>query len=232
MAEWPGVGGMSVLRAALRGVWRGSVALGVAAALSACATLHSPGQHARQFVSSAVAGAYIPLEGSAGFFREGIAAATVIAPGIAVTDAHNVDLVDAKSVIGISRDYDLMFFRTVRRQVPPQGEPRPGMPVIAYGHGAEGDVREAEGPVRWLDAEVKARCPACPVQAAFTYEAQGGEGFSGGPVIDLHTGALVGITFGYRDGLDDRHPAQRLMYAYDLKRVFAELKKLDPQALR
>ena len=39
-------------------------------------------------------------------------AAVVIAPGIAVTNAHNANLVDPGSVIGAARQSDLMFFRT------------------------------------------------------------------------------------------------------------------------
>ncbi len=44
-----------------------------------------------------------------------------------------------------------------------------------------------------------------------------GPGFSGGPVLDA-SGRLVGITFGYKD-----EGYQRMMYAYDMSRVRAEL---------
>ena len=39
-------------------------------------------------------------------------AAMVIAPHIAVTNAHNANLLDPKNVIGVRQDYDLLFFRT------------------------------------------------------------------------------------------------------------------------
>jgi hypothetical protein len=80
----------------------------------------------------------------------------------------------------------------------------------------------AEGKVRFTDAEVFPRCRSCGVQHAFAFEADGGEGFSGGPVADAKTGKLVGITFGFRNGLDDCTPSERLMYAYDMKRVAEE----------
>ena len=63
----------------------------------------------------------------------------------------------------------------------------------------------------------------CAVQHAFVFEAKGGKGFSGGPVVDAKTGRLLGIVFGFRDGIDDHTPGHRLMYAYDMNRVFAEL---------
>ena len=70
------------------------------------------------------------------------------------------------------------------------------------------------------------RCDGCPVQYAFAFEAEGGKGFSGGPVVDARTGRLVGIVFGFRDGLDDKTPSQRLMYAYDMDLVFGALGRL------
>ena len=38
--------------------------------------------------------------------------------GVAVTNAHTADLVDERLVIGVSHDYDLMFFHTDKRVVP------------------------------------------------------------------------------------------------------------------
>ncbi len=70
-----------------------------------------------------------------------------------------------------------------------------------------------------LDVPVEPRCARCIVQKAFVYDANAGPGFSGGPVVDADTGALVGITFGYLDP-----NGRRVMYAYPVSRVRAEYK--------
>ena len=49
--------------------------------------------------------------------------------------------------------------------------------------------------------------------------APAGEGFSGGPVVDASDGRILGIVFGYNDMKD----GSRLMYAYDMDRIMAEL---------
>ena len=205
-----------------------SVALALAIALAGCAT--SAGLPASGpvsgFMNPAVANAYLPLAGAAYFVLEGEGAAVVIAPGIAVTNAHNANLIDAASVIGTSTDYDLMFFHTTKGRALPYGAPRVGERVVAYGQGVKGELREARGWVRYTDAPVVPRCDGCPVQHAFAFEAEGGKGFSGGPVVDARTGRLVGIVFGFRDGLDDKTPRQRLMYAYDMDLVFGALGRL------
>jgi S1-C subfamily serine protease len=170
----------------------------------------SAGKPASGFLNASIRAAYLPLSGSAYVVLEGHGAGVVIAPGIAVTDAHNANLVDARDVIGISTEYDLMFFRTRKAASLPQAAPRPGERVIAYGQGTNDGLRMATGVVRTLDAPVLPNCPTCHIQKAFTYEADAGKGFSGGPVVDATTGALVGITFGFRDV-----GKTRLMYAYD-----------------
>lgn len=204
------------------------VTLAVTVALAGCAT--SAGVPASGpvsgFMSRAVANAYLPLQGPAYVVLEGEGAGMVIAPGIAVTNAHNANLVDTASVIGTSSDYDLMFFHSAKGRALPYGAPRVGEPVIAYGQGVDGALREARGRVRYTDAPVVPRCDGCPVQHAFAFRAEGGKGFSGGPVVDARTGRLVGIVFGFRDGLDDRTPSRRLMYAYDMNLVFGALARL------
>lgn len=207
----------------MRAGWAVSFAL--ALGLGGCVS-HSAGRPASGFVSPAVAGAYLPLEGPAYLVLEGHAAAVVIAPGIAVTNAHNANLVDSDRVIGVSTDYDLLFFHTPRRDALPRAEPKVDEAVIAYGQGLDNSLRMAKGRVRWLHAPVLARCEGCRVQRAFVFGADGGKGFSGGPVVDARSGTLLGIVFGFRDGADDRTPNDRLMYAYDMKRVFAELADL------
>ena len=186
-----------------------------------CSTFESAGVAATGFVSPSIAQAYLPLEGAAYLVLEGRGAGMVVAPGIAVTNAHNANLVDSAGVIGVSSDYDLLFFRTPRQDSPAQGEPWPGEAVIAYGEGVSGSLRMAQGHVRWIDAPVVPRCAGCGVQHAFAFEANAGEGFSGGPVVDAGDGRLVGIVFGFRDHVPQTHG--RLMYAYDMRRVMAEM---------
>ena len=194
--------------------------------ISGCAAVPS-GSPTRHFLTPAIAAAYIPLQHRVDLLWRGEGAATVIAPGIAATAGHNADLIAASRVIGRSRRFDLMFYRSSRRQVPPLAEPRLGEAVIAYGQGlSRADLREAKGVVRYISAPVLPRCPSCPVQQTFAYAAEGGRGFSGGPVVAVASGRVVGITFGFRNGLDDRRPKARLMYAYPMKRVLRELSRI------
>ena len=192
----------------------------VALALGGCMSVS--GEPSAGFVDPEVARAFIALEGRTYVVMENRGAAFVIAPGIAVTNAHNEDFLYNASVIGVSRNYDLLFFRVDRAAAPVYGSPAVGERVVAYGQGSKGEVREARGIVRLLDQPVEARCETCVVQAAFTYEGKAGPGFSGGPVVDAASGAIVGITFGYNDV--DGH---RLMYAYSMNRVRNELAAIE-----
>jgi S1-C subfamily serine protease len=140
----------------------------------------------------------------------------VIAPGIAVTNAHNANLLAPKNVIGIRQDYDLLFFRTPKSAAPQTAAPVIGQGVTAYGQGGDSELRVAHGIVR----EIK-QCAGCTAPAYFVFAGNAGPGFSGGPVLD-GSGHLVGITFGYKD---DGH--ERLIYAYDMSRVRAELSSLQ-----
>jgi len=184
-------------------------------ALAGCAM--SSGERATSFLTPQIASGYIPLDGRAYVLMEARGAAFVIAPGIAVTNAHNASIISGP-LIGTSRNYDLLFFRVAASLSPPVAEPRAGELVIAYGQGAHGELRVARGVVRDIDAPVEARCGTCLVQSAFTFEGNAGPGFSGGPVIDANTGSLVGITFGYLDP-----DGRRVMYAYPVGRVRQEL---------
>ncbi len=185
--------------------------------LSGC--LYSTGVPARSFVNQDVARAYIPLGNITYYLEKHSGAAFVVAPGIAVTNAHNADYLDADfAVIGKSHDYDLLYFRVGAAVPPVFGAPSVGERVIAYGQGELDDVREAVGVVRQLNVPVEPRCETCMTQSAFTFEGNAGPGFSGGPVVDAKSGAIVGVTFGYVD--QDGH---RLMYAYPMSRVRNEL---------
>ncbi len=187
-------------------------------ALAGCGT--SYGLPANGFFNDTIARAFIPLEGRTLLIRENRASAFVIAPGIAVTNAHTENFLDSVSVIGKSRFYDLLFFRTDKNVQVSMAAPWAGERVFAYGEGSRGELRMAAGVIRTLNAPVEPRCQSCPVQAAFTFDAVAGPGFSGGPVIDATTGQLVGITFGFTDSDDGK---SRLMYAYPMSRVRNEL---------
>ena len=151
-------------------------------------------------------------------------AAIVVAPGVAATNAHNAGLVDAKSVIGASRDYDLTFFRAPGRNPPPVAAASIGEAVLAYGQGGGNELRVASGVVRGLDVPIPRDCAPCAPQMAIAFEADAGHGFSGGPLVDARTGALLGIVFGFRKS--DQEQKERIIYAYDMAHVMAELGKV------
>ena len=143
-------------------------------------------------------------------------AAVAIAPGIAVTNGHNRNLVTPGTVIGEARDYDLLFFRDSNSAVAATADPTPGEAVSAYGQGVNGELRLANGVVRTIQT-----CPGCSAPAYFTFAGDAGPGFSGGPVLDS-LGRLIGITFGYKD-----EGRTRLIYAYPMSRVEVELSVLS-----
>jgi len=180
--------------------------------LAGCAS--SSGVPAGSIAQPDIAAAYIPLHnGNALSHAEG--AAVVIAPGIAVTNSHNHDLVPPDRMIGQARDYDLLFFRDTRTARVATAEPELGSAVEAYGQGVDGDLRAAEGVVRSIET-----CSGCVAPAYFVFAGNAGPGFSGGPVLDP-AGRLIGIIFGYKT-----QGTERLIYAYPMSRVRAELSAL------
>ena len=177
--------------------------------LAGCAT--SSGVPAADIPAAQIAAAYIQLHrGSALSHADG--AAMAIAPGIAVTNGHNRNLVDPRSVIGEAKDYDLLFFRNAHPPVTEMAEPLLGETVSAFGQGTDGGLRLAHGVVHAIQT-----CTGCTAPAYFTFAGDAGPGFSGGPVLDA-SGRLIGITFGYKD-----EGASRVIYAYPMDRVRTEL---------
>ncbi len=191
----------------------------ISVALAGCAT--PSGQPVAAIAQSAIASAYLPLSGRVHLGLDNAAgAAMAIAPGIAVTNAHNENLLDGAALIGTARDYDLLFFRTQNNSVyvPVGGTAAPviGGAVTAYGQDSDNRLRIAHGVVKEI-----VTCPDCTAPAYFIFEGNAGPGFSGGPVVDAQS-RLAGITFGYKD-----EGGKRLIYAYDMARVRAELSALQ-----
>jgi hypothetical protein len=184
--------------------------------LIVCGCAASSGLPATAIAEPEIAAAYLPLHARVHLGIDTVdGAAVVIAPGIAVTNAHNANLLEPKNVIGVRQDYDLLFFRTPKSASPQTASPVIGESVIAYGQGGDRELRIARGVVK----EIK-QCPGCTAPAYFVFAGDAGPGFSGGPVLD-RSGKLVGITFGYKD-----QGRERLIYAYDMIRVRAELSAL------
>ena len=196
-------------------------------ALVGVAAASSFGDPAGGFINNSVQAAFIPLSGTAYLIFESRGAAFVLAPGVAVTNAHNENMVDSAAVIGRSKQYDLLFFHTDRDAPLEAQAPQQGERVVAYGEGQEGELRVSYGIIRSIEAPVRPQCSACDVQQAFTFESNAGPGFSGGPVLDADNGRLVGITFGYRDDTK----GSRVMYAYDMGRVQTEFSQIETHVM-
>jgi S1-C subfamily serine protease len=190
-------------------------AVAVALTLSSCAT--PSGVPATRISEPGIAAAYLPLSGRIHLgLDRAVGAAVMINPGIAVTNAHNANLLDGKSVIGVAAQSDLMFFRAAGGMPPASAVPLAGEAVTAYGQDLGGKLRLAHGVVRQI-----VKVPGFDSSPYFIFSGDAGPGFSGGPVVDA-SGNLVGITFGYKD-----QGGQRLIYAYDVARVLAELSRLE-----
>jgi hypothetical protein len=87
--------------------------------------------------------------------------------------------------------------------------------VIAYGQDANGKLRVSRGVIQRL------------WPAAFGFISDAGPGFSGGPVVDARTGALLGITYGFKG---DEDAKTRLMLAYDMAFVMGRLAAVQSRA--
>lgn len=197
----------------------------VALMLAGCVSTGAP---SNGLVYPAVRDAYLPLGSWTlrdGDLQIGHAAAVVVAPGIAVTNAHNANLLPRDVVLAQS-DYDLLFFRTDRMAPVPTARPTAGARVTAYGQGGRGELRETQGAVVSVDDPVMPRCTGCRTQPAFSFDAGAGVGFSGGPVVEEETGRVLGIVFGFCDGTGGC--GRRRMFAYDMALVESEMRRLLP----
>ena len=198
------------------------------AGLAACSVFGdvSFGRPSTGLKNASAAAAYLPLETREMLFLDHWGAGVVVAPHVAVTSAHNANLLSPGMILAESRDYDLLFFRTEREAPAPLARANVGQAVVAYGQGRKEDLREASGVIRALNVRVAPRCSGCPEQRAITYDANAGPGFSGGPLVDAQTGAVVGLTFGYRDA--EQTERGRRMFAYAIDLVLAEMHRLLP----
>jgi len=185
----------------------------------------SSGERATGFRDVSIAKAYLPLSTTKLLIDTRRGAAVFVTPDIAVTAAHNANLLGSDEVIGRSATYDLLFFRPGRPGSPTiNEEPHLNERVLAYGQGAEGELRVGRGIVTSLDTEVRPLCPSCPMQLAFTFAGDAGKGFSGGPVVDADDGHLLGIVFGYVEG------ETRTIFAYDMRLVATELAEVEKKS--
>jgi hypothetical protein len=183
----------------------------------------SAGRASSGFINARLMDAYIPLSEDVLIFNHW-AAGFAIAPNVGVTNDHNLNLIPPDRVLARSRDYDLLFFRTDLSTPAATATARPGEKVIAYGQGRADELREAKGAVFGLDQSVAPRCNGCLPQRAIVFDAEAGGGFSGGPVVDAESGAVLGIIFGYLDGKGES--GGRRMYAYDMALVIEEMHRL------
>jgi hypothetical protein len=184
----------------------------------------SAGRPSAGFINARLMDAYIPLFERRVLIFNRWAAGFAIAPNVGVTNDHNLNLIPQNRVLARSRDYDLLFFRTDLSTPAATASARRGEDVIAYGQGRDDELREAKGAVFGLDQSVAPRCPGCAIQRALVFDAEAGGGFSGGPVVDAESGAVLGITFGYLDGKGES--GGRRMYAYDMTLVIEEMHRL------
>lgn len=192
---------------------RGCFGLFLACALSACAT--GAGTPAAHIAEPAIAAAYRPLYGRLDLgLRPAAGAAMVVLPGVAVTNAHNADLLDGRRVLGEAAQSDLLFFAATGTP-PPTAPPAVGEAITAYGQDTDRKLRIAHGVVREI-----VKVPGYSDSPYFTFSGDAGPGFSGGPVVDGE-GRLIGITFGYKE-----LGKERLVFAYGIDRIRAEFSRL------
>ena len=200
--------------------WR-AAAVFLLAGLSGCIT---SGRESNGFIVPDLKQSYVPLSQRELLVFGKWAAAFTIAPDVAVTNDHNLTLLPRERILARSRDYDLLFFRVESKRPVQLATPAVGEAVIAYGQGGSDELREAKGKIAGLEESLPPRCSDCRPQRVLVFDAEAGKGFSGGPVVDAQSGAVLAITFGYLDGR--AADGGRRMYAYDVDLVVAEMHRL------
>ena len=125
----------------------------------------------------------------------GLAAAALrrrssIAPNIAVTNDHNLNLLSPRHGAGTLAGLRPSVLPHRARAAPLQiTSPQVGQTVIAYGQDGQSRRREAQRHrARARCARSCASATDCPEQPTITFDAEAGEGFSGGPVVDATIG--------------------------------------------
>ena len=98
------------------------------------------------FRDASIAKAYLPLSATKLLIDTRRGAAVFVTPDIAVTAAHNANLLGSDEVIGRSATYDLLFFRPGRSGSPTiNGRPRLDERVLAYGGDVQAGPRQPAG---------------------------------------------------------------------------------------
>lgn len=218
-----------------------------------CAT---PFDHAKDTPLVRLEDNYISLVSGLPGLNSVMASAVVVAPGIAVTNAHVLKVADQYSghsasgesftvdPVAISDRMDLAVLKVPAQVGKPfsWARPRGSDQVWAMGTTnmmnspvAVGRVVSADGWACEKLAEETAarrgpdRCES-PVIRGVIYEADAGPGYSGGPLVNAE-GRLIGLTQGtFYEVVDNEgrpvRDAPRTMFAYDIEDVLVEVRRL------
>lgn len=228
-----------------------SVAVSLAAA--SCAT---PFDRAKNTPLARVEDNYVSLVSGLPALYSVMASAVVVAPGIAVTSAHVLDVADRYSgytasadmftveTVAVSDRMDLAVLKVPGHVGKPFAWdlPRRSDPVWAMGttnilHApvVAGQVLEPDG---WAceklgkETETRRGPDRCetPIVRGIMYQAEAGPGYSGGPLVNSE-GRLLGLTQGTFFEVVDREGraiegAPRTMFAYRIGDVLVEVRRL------
>ncbi len=225
----------------------GKMVVGLALLLSACAL---PFERAADTPLSSVSGNYITLYSGVPLFLGYTASAVVVADGLAVTNRHVVQASNRIQgyvagrglipieVVAVSPRMDLALLRIppgigrplaaasgeVGEAVWLMGTPMPFVaPVVA------GTVENAAG---WSCPEEDGTLHCPQRQSGLLIRAEGGPGYSGGPVVDPR-GRLIGLSQGiFLSAVDAQgrtiQDGVTRVFAYRIADVLAEISRLRP----